>query len=356
MLEGRASHSPSDISGSGLSTTALAKLISMIQGKQEITLLTAPGLFCSSDALGRLAVTLHNRMKAVIPLGAACNSRGAVLRAGFTSSLPSERTIPQSGSFPLCFGEDIFRKIEAGSIRALYILSDDPLENMGNPEKIKKLLGRLDLIIHQSPYRTSVSSFAHIILPSATLPEKHGSVVDLWGVEHVFKPAIALRSGVMTDLTILTKLQNALEKCRPGNPGENFMAAGKLSATASEEPVKQFTRPDFDKKLFPLIMTAVPSLYGNGIISRQSPELLQLKGGLKIIMNDSDLEKLNLNQADVVTIMSPFGKASGQVEASFNLRPGNVLALNVTGNPEALSLLDGKSAVTPVNILKTEAR
>ncbi len=58
-------------------------------------------------------------------------------------------------------------------------MGEDPLENMANPARIKKLLNKLDLIICQSPYRTSLSSYAHINLPTATLPEKYGSIVDL---------------------------------------------------------------------------------------------------------------------------------------------------------------------------------
>jgi hypothetical protein len=354
-LEGRKSNSPSDISHFGIPATTLAKFISIIQGKQEITLLTAPDMFCSSDVPGRLANALHSRLKTIIPLGAACNSRGAVLRAGFTSSFFSEAATPQSLSYPLCSAEDVFCGIEAGTIRALYILGEDPLENMANPERIKRLLGKLDLIIYQNPYRTSLSPLAHIELPSATLPEKSGSVVDLWGVEHILKSAIDLPSGVITDLDILTKLQAALKKCQADNTEEIFTAIDKATASSTEAPVKLFDLTNFDKTLFPFIMIAVPSVYGDGIISRQSFELSQIKNGLKIIMNNNDLEKLDLMENDAVTIMSPFGKASGHVETAFNLKCGNVLIMNVTGNLEALSLLDGMNTATPVNIIKREA-
>ncbi len=103
-------------------------------------------------------------------------------------------------------------------------------------------------------------------------------------------------------------------------------------------------------------MIAVASVYGDGIISRQSPELSQIKNGLKIIMNNDDLEKLDLVENDAVTIMSPFGQASGHVETSYNLRRGNLLIMNVTGNSAALSLFDGKNAAIPANILKMEAQ
>ncbi len=355
-MEGRKSNSSSDISSYGIPAATLAKFISLIRGKQEITLLTAPDMFGSSDIPGRLADVLHERMKAVIPLGAACNSRGAVLRAGFASSSFSGATTAQSLPSPFYSGEDVFRGIEAGTVRALYIMGEDPLENMANPARIKKLLNKLDLIICQSPYRTSLSSYAHINLPTATLPEKSGSIVDLWGREHLLNPAMNISSGAMTDLNILTMLQDALKKCSAADTGEKYTAVGKVTASSTQTTIEHVDMPDLDKTLFPFIMIAVASVYGDGIISRQSPELSQIKNGLKIIMNNDDLEKLDLVENDAVTIMSPFGQASGHVETSFNLRRGNVLIMNATGNSAALSLFDGKNAAIPANIQKMEAK
>ncbi|PKN71703.1 MAG: hypothetical protein CVU54_01385 [Deltaproteobacteria bacterium HGW-Deltaproteobacteria-12] len=355
-MEGRKSNSSSDISSFGIPAATLARFISLIRGKQEITLLTAPDILCSSDIPGRLAIVLHERLKAVIPLGAACNSRGAVLRAGFAASSVPEATASESIPAPFYSGEDVFRGIEAGTVRALYILGEDPLENMADPERIKKLLNKLDLIICQSPYRTSVSSYAHINLPSAALPEKSGTIVDLWGREHILHPALDIPSGAMTDLNILTKLEDALKKCGPADEGEKYKAVGKMPASAAETTAKHTDLPDLDKTHFPFTMTAVASVYGDGIISRQSPELSQIKGGLKIIMHNDDLERLDLVENDAVAVMSPFGKASGHVETSFNLRRGNVLIMNITGNLAALSLFDGRNAAIPANIRKMEAR
>ncbi|PKN77272.1 MAG: hypothetical protein CVU52_01220 [Deltaproteobacteria bacterium HGW-Deltaproteobacteria-10] len=353
-MEGRQSDSSSDITHFGLSTTTLAKFISLIRGKQEITLLTAPDMLFSSDVPGRLASVLHDRLKAVIPLGAACNSRGAVLNVGFPS-LPFSKAADDPFPSPFISGEEIFRKIEAGTIRALYVLGEDPLENMANPERIKKILGMLDLIIYQSPYRTSISSFAHIHLPSATLPEKSGSIVDLWGVEHILNPAMDTSAGTMTDLDILTILRDALTKCNADNT-ENIFAPGiKPSASSLDASLNPVENTNFDSTLFPFIMIAVPSVYGDGIVCRQSPELAKIKNGLKIIMNNDDLEKLDLAENDTIAIMSPFGKTSGQVEASFNLRRGNLLIMNVAGNLEALSLFDGRNTAIPANILKMGA-
>ncbi len=361
-MEGHKSNSSSDITHFGLSTTTLAKFISLIRGKKEITLLTAPDMLRSSDIPGRLVNVLHERLKAVIPLGAACNSRGAVLNSGFASSVfskaatePLPLPLPLPLPSPFRSGEDIFRKIEEGTIRALYVLGEDPLESMANPERIKTILGMLDLIIYQSPYRTSISSFAHIHLPSATLPEKSGSIVDLWGVEHFLNPIIDISSGTLTDLDILTMLQDALTKCNADDTENIFTPGSKLNASSRDASLKPVDMTHFDNTLFPFIMIAVPSVYGDGIISRQSPELTKIKNGLKIIMNNDDLEKLDLAENDPITIMSPFGKTSGNVETSLNLRRGNLLIMNVTGNLEALSLFDGRHTATPANILKMEA-
>lgn len=343
-LDGRTLRSPSDIASYGLCTATLVRLISMIQGNKEITLLTVPGLFAQSDISGRLAGIMHSRLKAVIPLGAACNSRGAVMRAGFATSFMKMSSSPE-----MSLAGAIWNKIEAGVVRALYILSDDPLASMGNPAMVKRLLGKLDLIILQSPYLTPTAEIAHILLPSATLAEKSGTVIDLWGEEHQLQSALALPAGVKTDADILTQLQKAMEKEAAENDGKVFPAAGN-TVPSSNDRAGQTEATDYDKTLYPFIMTAAPSVYGDSVISLNSPELSRIKGGLKIVMNADDWQKLNLAEEDILLISSPFGQAAGRVEVSWNVRPGNVVVMHMKGDLAGLSLLGGSSAAVPVNI------
>ena len=179
VLSARTENHKFDASVYGVEHTASAKLMSVLEEDRGILLLVVPSLFGNNDELGHLAVHLHSLVSAVIPLGAGLNSSGALLRAGFSSVLqpggiPTEKTWQGLEGM-----EEILSAIEKGTIKALYLLGDDPLAEYPDPERMQTLLRKLNLIVYQSPYEGPTASLAHVVLPSATIPEKKGTLVAL---------------------------------------------------------------------------------------------------------------------------------------------------------------------------------
>ncbi|HOW57696.1 MAG TPA: molybdopterin-dependent oxidoreductase, partial [Smithellaceae bacterium] len=335
-LEGKSADGSCDISQFGVPAATFAKLVSLIHSGREITLLVVPQLFGGSAALVRLTSILHHFVKTVIPLGASVNSRGAVTRAEFFTARKAEAS-NDSGN------ENVLQKIKNGNIKALYLLGDDPLEYSANPQEIEILFSKLELIIHQSPYLTRSAKFAHAVLPSAVLPEKTGSIIDMWGEEHIIKAALLPPPGVKTDADILFQLQNLWKN---NSAVVKNVPANEIISSALLPPA----RLQYDRKQFPFMMTAVPSIYGDGIISRQSPEMQKLKGSLKIVMNADDCEKAGIADDASVHICTPYGEAKGIAKLSVQVRPGNILVENIPGNAEGLRLISEQVSAVPANI------
>ncbi|MBW2675550.1 MAG: (2Fe-2S)-binding protein, partial [Deltaproteobacteria bacterium] len=136
-LSGNIECRQSDVSEFGVDCSELVRLVSLLDGEKEILFLVAPCMFGDNEQLGQLAAYLNDRVRAILPLGAQCNSRGAMFQAGFSSILQPGGMPVEKSKRGLNHTDEIFKAIENGTIKALYLLGDDPLENSPDPERIK---------------------------------------------------------------------------------------------------------------------------------------------------------------------------------------------------------------------------
>ncbi|MBE9540192.1 MAG: nitrate reductase [Proteobacteria bacterium] len=79
---------------------------------------------------------------------------------------PSERGLAQT---------DIFPAIEAGEIKALWLVATNPMTSMANSPRIRKTLEKLEFCVVQDSYQDAESvQYAHVFLPGAVWAEKEG--------------------------------------------------------------------------------------------------------------------------------------------------------------------------------------
>ncbi|MBW2561219.1 MAG: molybdopterin-dependent oxidoreductase [Deltaproteobacteria bacterium] len=364
-LSGNIECRQSDVGEFGVDCSALVRLVSLLDGEKEILLLVAPYLFGDNEQLGQLAAYLSDRLGAILPLGAQCNSRGAMFQSGFSSILQPGGMPVEKSKRGFKHTDEIFKAIENGTIRALYLLGDDPLENSPDPERIKDLLKKLDLLIYQSPYEGASASLADIVFPSATIPEKSGSVVSVFGNQKNINPVIAMPDGVKTDLRILRELVDAM-----GDDGKEFAidtiqrrlleqvhtVRDEAISEHHDSPGEHAWKKEEDVMTkspdFPYIMIPVPSLFGDGVVSRNSPQLNELRNGIKVLMSPGDFEEHSFEKNELVEIVSRFGSARSRIECSASVQRGTVLASNMPGSSRGLLLLKKQHRIIPVNIVR----
>lgn len=103
--------------------------------------------------------------------------------------------------------ETIRQGIEAGRIKALYVLHEDPTAEAGWPVAT---LAKLDLLIAHMLLKSAVSDHAHVVLPGASFAEKRGSMINGAGRLQRINKAVAVPGQAKDDWEILLQLKASL--------------------------------------------------------------------------------------------------------------------------------------------------
>lgn len=310
----------------GVDTLNLAKLISLIESGRSITVVVVPDLFGDNLQRARLALLLHGRAKAVLPLGGQVNSAGAVRRAGLGFNFD---------------GELLLGSIESGATRALYLIGEDPLETLPDPARVRASLEKLELIVCQSPYETAVAGLAHIVLPSRIIPEKSGSIMSIFGVETSIDPILPPHGQGRPDLDIFRGLAALCS------------GTGKTEKPTVKKNNGSGARPVIDSAGYEFQLAAVPSIFGDTLGIRQSPEMAELRRGLRVLMNSDDFERIGCSERELVEVRTPFGSARAEAGSDAAVPRGLVLLRHLS--PESgLNLVRQGFDAVPATIKRLE--
>jgi anaerobic selenocysteine-containing dehydrogenase len=70
----------------------------------------------------------------------------------------------------------MFDALDRGELRAIWVIGSNPAATMPNLEKVRRAMGKAELVIVQDAYHpTETSSFAHVVLPAAVHFEQDGT-------------------------------------------------------------------------------------------------------------------------------------------------------------------------------------
>ena len=73
----------------------------------------------------------------------------------------------------------LFDALEAGTVKAVWIMATNPLVSLPDNQRARAALERAELVVVQDPHHpTETSSLAHAVLPAAAWPEKEGTTTS----------------------------------------------------------------------------------------------------------------------------------------------------------------------------------
>ncbi len=73
----------------------------------------------------------------------------------------------------------LFEALEAGTVKAVWIMATNPLVSLPDAQRARAALERAELVVVQDPHHpTETSSLAHAVLPAAAWPEKEGTMTS----------------------------------------------------------------------------------------------------------------------------------------------------------------------------------
>jgi formate dehydrogenase alpha subunit len=110
-------------------------------------------------------------------------------------------------------GLNMLQMIEAaekGLLKAVYIMGENPLRALQEPERVRKAFERIPFIVCQDILQTETTAAAHIVLPGAAVAEKEGTFTNMEGRLQQFSPAILPPGDSRPDFEILSVLSQKM--------------------------------------------------------------------------------------------------------------------------------------------------
>ena len=270
-------------------------------------------------------------------------------------------------------GLNLVRVIEAaekGSLKALYIMGENPLRALPESRRVKKAFEKLEFLVVQDILKNETAKIADIILPGAAISEKQGSITNLEGRIQTFQPVVSPPGKARPDWEILDLLAaelsagkpyGSLEKIRdeirqlvPAYESLNDHDHGWIKSTGAKALFKAqgadelisfypvvSTEDDPDDKNYPFtaIIGSLRYQLGSGTRTQSSDRIQEfdLAGQLEISLRDS--ANLKVKDDDTVTITSKSGSVTRKIRIEKTLGAGQIFVPTGFNGNDAMNLL-----------------
>jgi len=298
---------------------------------------------------------LPNVLTAYQPVTSA-DAREKFAKAWEVEQLPEQigRTIPA-----------MLEGLEDGSIKALYIMGENPVVSDPDVNHVKKALEKADLLVVQDIFLTATAEMADVVLPGVSFAEKDGTFSNterrVTRVRKAVEPRgearqdwqilqdVSTRFGypmnfsgpeqVFEEIASLTPSYGGITYARlegdglqwpcptPDHPGTRYLHKGKIArgkglfhGIAFQPPAEIID----DEYPFWFSTGRVFAHYHTGTMTRNSPTLdneIQ-EGFLEISKNDA--ARLNIKHGDLVTVSSRRGSVDIKAEVTQRVDEGSV--------------------------------
>ena len=314
----------------------------------------------------------------IYPLDEKNNTQGMLDMGICPEYLPGYHTYEHAGAkfgsawncaIPSAAGKNLFQiieAIEAGQIKALYVMGCDPLHILPDRNRTIKALQKLELLVVQDIFLTETARMAHIILPAATGAEKAGSFTAADNRVQCFNAAVKPAGESRTDADILTKLHSLVAPVIALAPmtsdalhHEITTLTGLYSETCDHAGCRMGrVKNRTEKAVFaPLAPAALPQqsrlfslkigslLHHNGSMTTWSENNMLVAGEAYVELSVADAATLGVSAGDLLKISTDSASISLKARPSANQQPGDLFVPSHFRDPQ-VNLLSG-SATSP---------
>lgn len=253
-----------------------------------------------------------------------------------------------------------------GSLKALYIIGEDPVICDANIKKTKAALENLDFLVVQEIFMTATARMADVVLPAAAWAEKDGSYTSMerrvqW-IDQAVPPVgeakeglwiinqIARRLGLDFNYTDAAQVLKEINRFVPAyggmtreriskigglrwpcpdekHPGTEILHQERFStpdgkarvATVENKPPAEETSPEY-----PILLTTgrIVVHYNSGSMTRRSPSLLERDCELYIEISPEDAARLKVRHGEMVAVKTRRGETEARARVTNKVKPG----------------------------------
>jgi formate dehydrogenase alpha subunit len=375
-----------------LDTAAINETVSLLKQK-KIAIVIGHGIIQQQNALHTLGAILNLALMTgslgspgagLFVLARDSNQPGAIDMGSAPDCLPGRQPLDDEAARKKWEkhwktnispdpGLNLVRMIEAaekGSLKALYIMGENPLRALPETKRVKTALAKLEFLVVQDILNNETARVADVVLPGAAISEKQGSVTNLEGRIQTFHPVVSPPGKARPDWQILDLLAAALsgseaygsiEKIRdeirrliPAYESLNGPDQGWIQPTnglalykaqgaddlISFYPVVS-TEDEPDDRNYPLtaIIGSLRYQLGSGTRTHASGRIqgFDLAGQVEISLQDS--ASLDLKDDDTVTVTSASGSVTREIRIDQSLSAGQIFVPTGYNGNDAMNLL-----------------
>jgi len=266
----------------------------------------------------------------------------------------------------------MIEEAEKGNLKALYVMGENPLRSLPQPERISNALKNLELLVVQDILATETTPMADVVLPGAAFSEKGGSFTNMEGRIQSFEQVVAPPGEAKPDWEILdllfakmgcSKSYSSLDEIR-AEIAELVPLCSELGSGMGQSWVKESSRlrlfrptgegepihfsqviatenESLDENYpFKAILGSRRCHLGSGTRTGHSARIKNfvLKGEVEISTEDGD--RLDLKQGDQVRISSVHGSILREVMLTKDLRAGLIFIPMAFHNNDVMNLIE----------------
>ena len=316
----------------------------------------------------------------ICPLRGQCNVQGACDMGALPNVLPGYQAIADEAvrkRFAAVWGADpphaagltITAAMAAapGTIRALYIMGENPVMSDPNRAHTVAFLKSLDFLVVQDIFPTETTNLAHLVLPAACFAEKDGTFTNTERRVQRLRRAVDPPGQALDDLSILCRVARALgfdfENSDPGTvmaeiaslvPAYGGILYPRLGPAGLQWPCPDETHPGTERlhgerfprgralfvvpawapiqeptdDTYPLVLITGRMFchYHTGTMTRRSPSLHREAERPVVEINPHDAGQRHIADGDRVRVETRRGAVSTTARLSERMARGTIFA------------------------------
>jgi len=356
----------------GIAPEDLRKIAEIYAKAEKASILYAMGItqhtsgtenVLSIANLSMLTGNLGRTGTGVNPLRGQNNVQGACDMGGLPNVYPGYQSVTDEGAakkFEDAWGVELTRKvgltipemvsaIEDGSVKAMFIMAENPLLSDPDIGHLEKAIRKLDFLVVQDIFLTETAQFAHVVLPGVSFAEKDGTFTAtdrrVQRVRKAIEPLgdarpdweilcdLAKRMGgkgfdfsspteVFDELARVTPIYQGIsyeriEKdglqwpCRsPEDPGTPYLHKDQFAkGTGTFHPIAYRDPAELPDEQFPFVLTTgrMGFHFHTGTMTRISPSLSKETEKAYVEIHPEDAERLAITEGETVRVSSRRG-------------------------------------------------
>ena len=251
-----------------------------------------------------------------------------------------------------------------GSVKAMYIMGEDPVLTDPNANHVKASLENLEFLVVQEIFMSQSAKFADIILPATSYAEKDGTFTNTerrvqrvrkaanppgqarldWEIIATIAKAMGVKgfdfkksedvfedirkaAPIYAGMTYKRIDQDGLQWPCPTitHPGTKFLHKGVFSRGKGQLMPAEYKAPaELTSEEYPMILTTGRMLYHYNVMTRESETLNAIRPGELAEINPEDAARLGLEQFGGIEVKSKRGVIKTRVNITDRVAPGTI--------------------------------